>query len=162
VLALRAAAAGVPIERVAIYQPPFFVDRRPPPGLAQHLDELIAAGRRGEAVRYFMTKGMGAPAPAITLFRLARPLWSRLKAVAHTLPYDTAIMGDNRVGADPWGSIATPTLVIDGGKAPAAVGKGADALAAVLPNAERRTLEGQSHNVSMKVLAPVLDRWFSG
>jgi pimeloyl-ACP methyl ester carboxylesterase len=165
VLALRAAAAGVPIERLAVYQPPFMVDpagHRPPHDFAQRLDELTAAGRRGQAVGYFMTKGMGAPAPAIALFRLARPLWSRLKAVAHTLPYDAAIMGDNRVGAEPWGSIPTPTLVLDGGKAPSAVGKGADALAAALPNAERRTLEGQSHNVSMKALAPVLDSWFRG
>jgi pimeloyl-ACP methyl ester carboxylesterase len=58
---------------------------------------------------------------------------------------------------EPWASIATPTLVVDGGKSPASLRRAADALAAGLPNAERRTLEGQSHNLSMKVLAPVLE-----
>jgi len=68
--------------------------------------------------------------------------------VAHTLPYDYAVMGDTVTGeplaAEPW------------------VHKAADVLAAVLPNAQRRTLEGQSHNVSMKVLAPVLEEFFAG
>ena len=93
-------------------------------------------------------------------------MWSTLKAVAHTLPYDYAVMGDTVTGkplpAEPWASIATPTLVIDGGKSPASLRKAADVLADVLANAERRTLEGQSHNVSMNVLAPVLSGFFSG
>ena len=29
-------------------------------------------------------------------------------------------------------------------------------------NSRRRTLEGQSHNVSMKIVAPALDEFFSG
>ena len=39
---------------------------------------------------------------------------------------------------------------------------GADALAAALPNAERRTLEGQTHEVEPQVLAPVLVEFFEG
>ena len=57
---------------------------------------------------------------------------------------------------EPWASIAMPTLVVDGGKSPASLRRAADALAALMPNAERRTLAGQSHNLSMKLLAPVL------
>ena len=70
-------------------------------------------------------------------------------------------MGDTVHGKplarEPWGSIATPTLILDGGKSPASLRKASDAHAERMPNAERRILKGQSHNVSMKMLAPVLE-----
>ena len=168
VLALRAAARGLQIERLALYQPPFMLDENghvPPPDFGARLDELVAADRRSEAVKYFMTEGMGVPAFFVNLMRLTRPVWSRLTAVSHTLPYDYAVMGDTVTGApltvEPWSSITTPTLVMDGGKSPTSLHKAADALAATLPNARRCTLEGQSHNVSMEVLAPVLEEFFT-
>ena len=108
-----------------------------------------------------MREGMGAPRVFVGLLRVARPIWRNLEAVAHTLPYDHAVMGDTVNGTplarQPWASIATPTLIVDGGKSPASLRKASDALAERMPNAGRRTLEGQSHNVSMKMLAPVLE-----
>jgi pimeloyl-ACP methyl ester carboxylesterase len=99
----------------------------------------------------------------VGFLRVARPIWRNLEAVAHTLPYDYAVMGDTVHGKplarEPWASIATPTLVIDGSRSPASLRKAADALAERVPNGERRTLEGQSHNVSMKMLAPVLEEF---
>jgi len=167
VLALRAAGAGVSIEKLAMYLPPFVVDTTahvPPADFEARLSALVEQDRRSDAAKLFMTQGMGAPGIAVGLMRLARPMWSRLKAVAHTLPNDLAVMGDTVYGKpllrEPWASIATPTLVIDGGKSPASLQKAADALAGRLPQAQRRTLEGQHHNVSMKVLAPVLQDWF--
>jgi pimeloyl-ACP methyl ester carboxylesterase len=103
---------------------------------------------------------MGAPRALVGALRLARPLWRNLEAVAHTLPYDYAVMNGTVHGTplapEPWASIATPTLVLDGGKSPAPLRLAADALALHMPNARRRTVAGQSHNVSMTVLAPVL------
>jgi len=166
VLALRAAAAGVPIERAVVYQPPFAVDasgHTPPPGFAEHLDALVGSGRRGAATSYFMREGMGVPRAFVGLLRVARPMWRNLEAVEHTLPYDLAVMDGTvhgrPLGDEPWASIATPTLVLDGARSPASLHRAADALAAKLPHAERRTLEGQSHNVSMKALAPVLEEF---
>jgi pimeloyl-ACP methyl ester carboxylesterase len=166
VLALRAAAAGVRIERAVVYQPPFGVDTSghlPPPGFAERLDELVASGRRGAAASWFMREGMGAPRAFVGLLRAVRPMWRNLEAVAHTLPYDLAVMDGTVHGEplprEPWASVATPTLVLDGGKSPASLRTAADALAARLPHAERRTLEGESHNVSMKALAPVLEEF---
>ena len=40
---------------------------------------------------------------------------------------------------------------------PASLRKASDELAERMPNAERRILRGESHNVSMKMLAPVLE-----
>jgi hypothetical protein len=49
-----------------------------------------------------------------------------------------------------------PALVAYGSKSPAKVRKGSEAIAEVLPDAELRVLDRQTHNVSMKVLAPVV------
>jgi pimeloyl-ACP methyl ester carboxylesterase len=168
VLALRAAAAGVRLDRLVVYQPPFLVDTSghvPPADFGRRLQELVAADRRSEAVRYFMRRGMGAPGVFVNLLRVARPLWSNLTAVAHTLPYDDAVMGGTAtgepLGREPWASIATPTLVVDGAKSPAPLRRAADAIGAVLPDARRQTLAGQSHNVSMKALAPAVETFLT-
>jgi len=163
VLALRAAAAGVPFRRAVVYQPPFTVDadgHLPPADFGERLDELVASGDRGATVGYFMREGMGAPRVLVGALRLARPIWRNLEAVSHTLPYDYAVMNGTVYGeplaTEPWASIATPTLVVDGGKSPASLRHAADALAMRLPSATRLTIPGQSHNLSMKMLAPVL------
>ncbi|GAA3215501.1 alpha/beta fold hydrolase [Dactylosporangium siamense] len=167
VLALRSVAAGVPARGVVVYQPPFVVSDAgtvPPAGFAQHLDRLVAADRRSAAVRWFMTRGMGAPAPVVALMRLA-PFWKHLTAVAHTLPADIAVMGDTIEGRpldrDPWARIEAPVLVLDGGKSPKATGLAADELAGRLPAARRATLPGQGHNVAMPALEQAI-RGFAG
>ena len=160
-----AGGRGRRADRAAVvYQPPFSVDASghlPPPDFESRLDALVASGDRGATVRYFMREGMGAPRALVGALRLARPLWRNLEAVAHTLPYDYAVMNGTVHGTplahEPWASIATPTLVLDGGKSPASLRNAADALALHMPNADRRTLAGQSHNLSMNVLAPVLE-----
>ena len=166
VLSLRAAEAGLPIRRLALYEPPFIVDdTRPPlPGdYVTHIDELIAAGRGGDAVEYFMATGPRIPEPAIEGAKRS-PAWAGMTAIAHTLSYDNRIMGDTMAG-DPaplerWSRIATPTLVMAGGDSPASMRNAAAALAAVLPNATIRTLEGQTHGAAAEVLAPVLLDFF--
>ena len=167
VLGLRAAAHGFAIEKLAMYEPPFFVDdsgRLPPPDFAARLDELTASDRRGEAVKYFMTQGMGVPSLFVTLMRFS-PFWSKLKATAPTLRYDWAILGDTVAGrplvASEWASVAAPTLVMAGEKSPEQLRRAARALVDVLPGSEHRLLKGQSHNVSMKALAPVVAEFFA-
>jgi pimeloyl-ACP methyl ester carboxylesterase len=166
VLALRAAASGVAIRRAVVYQPPFIVDaggHLPPPEFEQRLVELLASDSRGAAVGYFMREGMGAPRALVGALRIVRPIWRNLGAVAHTLPYDYAVMDGTVAGKpladEPWASVRAPTLVLDGAKSPASLWRAADALAMRLPRAHRRTLDGQSHNVSMKLLAPVVEEF---
>jgi hypothetical protein len=101
----------------------------------------------------------------ITLMRLM-PMWSKLKAIAHTLPYDGAIVRDNQRGkplpANRWASITVPALVMDGGNSPAWMRHGNQSLASVLPNAQYRTLEGQTHMLKPKVHARLLVEFFKG
>jgi pimeloyl-ACP methyl ester carboxylesterase len=167
VLALDAAASGLKIRRLAVYEPPFVVDdsRSPvPDDYVAQLDRLVSEGRRDGAAEYFLTKAAGVPAEFVAPMR-DDPGWSVMEGVAHTLAYDGRIMGDTMSGkplpAGRWASVTTPTLVIDGGASDAFMRNGADALAELLPEAERRTLPGQTHAVSADALAPVVQEFFA-
>jgi pimeloyl-ACP methyl ester carboxylesterase len=165
VLALEAANRLAGITKLALYEAPFIVDgSRPPvsPDDDARIAAAIAAGHRSEAVQLFL-KAVGVPAVFVTLMRLL-PVWSKLKAVAHTLPYDGAIVQAYQRGAPlpvgRWLSVTMPTLLMAGGKSPAWVHHAMKALADVLPHTQYRTLERQTHNVSAKALAPVLKEFF--
>ena len=69
-------------------------------------------------------------------------------------------MGDGSIPTDVAKAIKIPTLVLDGGNSPAFMRSAADALATVLPNAQRRTLPGQTHDIAPEVLAPVLAAFY--
>lgn len=167
-LALEAANRGVAIRKLALYEVPFVVDDTRPPipeNLGTRLDALASAGRRGDAVKLFMKEGVRVPAVFVTMMQFM-PAWSKLKGVAHTLPYDLAILGDDTGSGKPlparrWASATVPTLVIGGGKSPAWMRHSMQALADVLPNAQHRTLEGQTHIVKADALAPVLAEYFA-
>jgi pimeloyl-ACP methyl ester carboxylesterase len=99
----------------------------------------------------------------VAMIRLM-PAWSKLKALAHTLPYDVRLIGKNGAGrpfpAERWASVTVPALVVAGGKSPAWMQNAMRALAEALPNAAHRTLERQTHIVKPKALAPVLGEFF--
>ena len=131
-----------------------------------HVKELIAAGRPGDAVEYFMTAAVRVPSEYVGSMRNEQ-MWPGLEAVAHTIPYDGAFMEGLMSGrplpaerVKRWASFKAPTLVIDGGASEQFMHSGADALAAVVPNSQRRTLEGRTHDVNPEVLAPVLIEFF--
>jgi pimeloyl-ACP methyl ester carboxylesterase len=166
-LALRAAASGLRIDGLALYEPPFALDpdaRRARHEYRTRLDDALAQDRRGDAVRLFM-RLVGLPRVVVALMRFL-PSWRRLTAVAHTLPYDYAALADDEaeppVTAQRWAGAGMPALVVAGGKSPADLLAPARALADVLPNARHRILAGQTHLVSPKALAPVLTDFFAG
>ena len=101
----------------------------------------------------------GMPAEAVAQMRQA-PFWAGLESVAHTMPYDLALMGDTTLLSERAPTVAVPTLVLDGGASPPWGRLSADAVAAAVPGAERQTLEGQTHEVAAQVLAPVLAEFF--
>lgn len=162
-LALEAAVRGASIEKLALYEPPYVASGDsgtwPPEDAAARITELASAGRRGEAVEYGMTRVMGAPAEAVAGIRQA-PIWPMLESMAHTLAYDFTVMGDWSFPAERMAAITVPTLAIDGGASFPWAGNVAQAIADTLPNAQRRTLEGQTHEVAAEVLAPMLAAFF--
>jgi pimeloyl-ACP methyl ester carboxylesterase len=170
-LALRAAAAGLKVKKLAVQEPPFVVapgDRRPPADLHAHISELIAADRRGAAVRYFMTDGMGAPSPVVGVLRIMPGVWGRLTAVAHTLPYDALLVAAYQSGrplpAGEWDAVTMPTLVMSGTEreSPAALCHAAAAVAEALPDAELVVRKGLGHakKLTPRVIASTLTEFF--
>ncbi len=157
VLALHAVSQGVEIKKLALYEPPFNTGGEVE--YTRQLNSLLSEGRRGDAVALAM-RSFGAPAEAVSGMRQA-PVWSMFEAVAPTLAYDNAIMGDGSVPAAEAKRAHIPVLVLDGGASPAAMRNAAQALADALPNAKRRTLEGQTHEVAPEALAPVLVEFFA-
>ncbi|NEE04431.1 alpha/beta fold hydrolase [Phytoactinopolyspora halotolerans] len=165
-LAIEAANRGIGVTRLATYEAPYLVDETAPPEPADYRERLeanIAAGKRSDAVRLFM-KLVGTPGFAVVMMRMM-PVWKKLKAVAHTLPYDHEILKVGRhrrpLPADRWTSVTMPTLVMAGGKSPDWMRNAQTSLADVLPNAEYRTLEGQTHLLKPEAVAPVLKGFFT-
>lgn len=166
-LALEAAARLDTIPRLALYEAPFLVDDSAPPRPDDYLarmQALIAEDRRSDAVRMFL-RTVGTPALMVAVMRVM-PVWSKLKAVAHTLPYDFHVLGDTGSGkplpADRWATATVPTLVMDGGKSPAWMRTAMRSLADTLPDARYRTLAGQTHLLKSGAVAPVLREFFAG
>jgi pimeloyl-ACP methyl ester carboxylesterase len=162
-LTLEAAASGLAITKLALYEPPFAVEEtsfKAPDDFLEQLRKLNAAGRRGDAVEYFLSVGLGMPAEMVAEMRRA-PVWHGFEAVAHTLVYDTVLMdGQNTLLAERAPTVTAPVLLLDGGASPRWAAAGVEALAAVLPHAERRTLAGQTHDVAAAALAPALEGFF--
>ncbi|MFJ3938619.1 alpha/beta fold hydrolase [Streptomyces parvus] len=172
VLALRAAVAGVKVDRLALYEPPFVIaegDAGPPADLAEQITVRLAENRDADAVKYFMTKVQGMPGIAVFFMRLMPKMWAGLVSLARTLPYDIAVMGDTQQGrpldADEWGVVDVPTQVLTGGKGPAAFRSAARALVGILPQAGHRTLPGLNHGavvMAPKKIAPEVIRFLKG
>jgi len=164
-LALEAAAAGVGMRALACYEAPY-VGLRPskdgtPRDYLGELRALLARGKRGAAVAYFMTKMVGAPAIAPVMMRLMPRVWKQLKGVAHTLEYDTMVMGRFEVPAERFATITVPTLVMAGSKGADEMKRAQRTIAEAIPGAEHRMLDGQTHQVDASVLAEQLDSFFS-
>jgi pimeloyl-ACP methyl ester carboxylesterase len=160
-LCLEAARRGVAIDRLAVYEAPFILDRTHAPNpidLPQRLAGMVERGRRGEAVKSFM-RVVGMPAPFIGLMRVM-PAWKKLTAVAHTLPYDLSLVIARQQG-DPlptgcYDDVAQDTLVIAGGKSPEYMRNAQAAIAAAVPHGTLKTLPGQTHMVKAKATAPAV------
>ena len=161
-LALEAAASGLAVSKLALWEPPYILDEnaRPPKDQIEQYNKMLAEGRRGDAAEYFMAKVVGMPAEFVANAR-SQPWWPAQEALAHTLPYDATIMGDYSLPEKQAARITVPTLVLDGGSSFGFMAPTADALAKVLPKGQRRTLPGQEHNVDPNVLGPALKEFFA-
>ncbi len=165
-LGLEAALAlGSRVSKLAMYEPPYNSEGAGQvqwKEYNQNLTRALAEGRRGDAIALFMQL-VGTPGDQVNGMRQA-PVWPMFEAVAPTLAYDAAAMGSTRSAPlSRAAKLAVPTLVMDGGANLTMMPfmhQSAAALAKSIPNAQQRTLEGQTHDVDLKVLAPVLIEFF--
>jgi pimeloyl-ACP methyl ester carboxylesterase len=160
-LAMRAAAHGLNIRKLALWEPPF----NPDPAMSQmardytrQLRSVLAEGKRGDAISLFMMR-VGTPPEAVEGMKQA-PMWPLFEAVAPTLVYDDAALTDSldeplRVAA----TVSVPTLIMTGTSIPF-MHETAKALEQAIPNAQYRVLDGQTHDVAADVMAPQLIAFF--
>jgi pimeloyl-ACP methyl ester carboxylesterase len=165
-IALETAALTPGVTKVAVYEVPFIVDdsRQPLLSYAEHTTQLVEEGKLDELVEYFITTVAGIPPEYVGGLKQDQSMWSAMRSIAPTIPYDAAFVGEFTKGrplsADDWAKVKVPVLVAAGGASPAWFHTTADMLAEALPIASRQTLEGQTHQVDAKVLAPVLLDFF--
>jgi pimeloyl-ACP methyl ester carboxylesterase len=163
-LAFEAALAlGSKVKKLVMYEAPYNDDanaRKAWKKYRKQLNELVAAGRAGDAVGLFMVL-VGASADDVAGMR-QHPMWPLWEAVGLTLAYDAAALGeDGSLPTKRAASLAVPTLVMDGGKGEwSFMQDTAVTLAKAIPHGQHRTLEGQTHEVAAEALAPVLIEFF--
>ena len=154
---------GHKVKKLALYEAPYDSDDARKLAFRTYrrqLEEVLAAGRPGDALALFMLF-VGMPPEHLEGAR-KQPMWPMWEAVAHTLPYDAAALGeDGSVPTEKAARVPVPTLVMDGSASFPFMNTTAVALAKAIPNGEHRTLEGQTHEVEAKVLAPALVEFFN-
>jgi pimeloyl-ACP methyl ester carboxylesterase len=152
-LALHAAAGGLAIPKLALFEPPVEPDEEAAgeSAFTAELAALVAAGRRREAVEFFH-RGIGAPEEVMA--QMAPETWAALEAVAHTLVYDCRISDATSLRL--LRSVTAPTLVLDSQGSGGELSGMAATVVGALPNASHRSLAGAWHGVPDEVLAPVL------
>jgi pimeloyl-ACP methyl ester carboxylesterase len=163
ILALEMAARGLAgrITKLALWEPPYIVDDSRPPlpqDYQEQLKKLLRESRRGDMLELFFTKAVDMPVEFVAMMRQA-PFWPTQEAVVHTLIDDATFTRDLSLPKERIATVTIPTLVIDGGQTPW-LSHAAQAVAEILPHAQRRTIAGQPHNVAAEALAPVLVEYF--
>ena len=164
-LAVHAAAHGLPVSRLVLHEPPYTPEdeewKRGSREDAETIRALLARDRRGDAVAHIL-RGIGLPQEAVE--DMSRD--ERVVAMAHTLAYDSEIMGDiSRGGTIPNGLLAAvtvPALVLCGGASPGWMIDVGKQVADGMPEGHHRVLEGQEHFARPEILAPVLEDFFEG
>ncbi|NEA35735.1 alpha/beta fold hydrolase [Streptomyces sp. SID13031] len=169
-LALEAAAAGVPIDRIATHEVPYLLGDEQVASWRAYVDDLgtaLDADDRAQALRLFMRLAgsseediAGAEAAAV---------WPALVALAPTLRYDAACLGDGPPPAARLAKVVQPVLLSTGATVdPHSAGlpfdffgAAADAAAACLPDAHRLTIEVAGHVADPQLLGPFLSRFYT-
>lgn len=162
-LAFRAAAAGVPMRRVAGFEAPWIGTTAYKGRTVDYRAELIARIERGDnagAVDFFMGPMVGAPWFASKFMRLMGAQWKTLLSVAPTLPNDAAVMGTWTPPVDELARIRVPALVLGGSKYKPNMKAAVDGTAAAIPGAGKVILDGQTHMVSPAAITPAIERFF--
>lgn len=163
-LALRAAARGLPIDRLVLHEPPYGPDDdesvRSTRELAEGIRSALAEDRRADAIKLFLADS-GMP-PEMVDALSAEP---GMQAVAPTMVYDLEVMGDfdgGRIPEDLVRAVDVPTLVIAGGASPEFFRTTANRIAELLPHGALTVLEGQDHGAPADAVAPVVAGFLGG
>ena len=163
-IALQAAMTPIGIDRLALYEPPLFVDEPLPFELMTRYEREIAAGDVAAAlVSGMLASQMGPPIfnriprPLLTLLtRLAMRYEARdgksgyvpMRELAPTLHYEFELIVEMSGVLDRIRRLAAPVLLLGGSQSPAFLKRGLDAIEARLANVTRLELAGVGHGAA--------------
>lgn len=158
-LALHAAVAGLPIRKLALFEPPVRLPDDPPEegDLAAEVTELVAAGRRGDAFLHF-NRTIGVPEEIIGGIR-EHPAWRELEKLAHTLAYEGQIT--STVPFERLAQVTIPALVLHSEGSDERLDAWSKAIGAALPTASIQALKGEWHGVPPETMVGALTAFFS-
>ena len=165
VLAAEAAARGVPVTKLLMYEPPMVLDDSGPPPQLDYVEKIegLARSGDGDAMAYFVSM-VGMPEEQLAEFRQS-PVFPAFAAVEHTLAYDGRIMEPYGKGEPipqgAWDGALQPTVVFAGGDSPDWMRNAARAAAEALPDGDVRIVPGQTHEFDPAVLAPEMLEFLS-
>jgi pimeloyl-ACP methyl ester carboxylesterase len=159
-LSLQAAAKLGPgkVQKLALYEAPYGQDERDFNEQKNRINQLVQTGKPGDAAAFFLS-AIGTPPPVLEDMKRS-PEWEGISKTDFTLTYDYAVLGNGNV-PDAAKLITIPTLVLDGEKTLDFIHGSADRIAELVPNAQRKTLKGQSHQAAPEAVAPLLIEFFS-
>ena len=174
-LALQAAAAGVPMARLAVFEPPLrdgevaeadeALGRAGPADggeggiggdLTAELAALLAEGRNADAVEHFH-RSIGVPDEMLAGMR-DTPSFAAFTAIAPTLLHDCAL--GNETGLDVVAQVPVPTLVVDSEGSTGDLTGWAKAIMDALPRGRHCSLPGEWHRVDDADLTATLTAFF--
>ncbi|RPD40520.1 alpha/beta fold hydrolase [Chitinophaga barathri] len=145
--------------KLALYEPPYgSANAKQFAGQKKQINELITAGKPGEAVAAFL-ESTGATPDQIADMKKS-PEWREMERLGPTLAYDFEVLGDGSIPADVAKRIMMPTQVMYGEKSFDFMHETVETLGKIIPGAVRKTLRDQAHQVSPEAIAPILKEFF--
>lgn len=123
------------------------------------LTELLDAERNSAAVQHWMSRIVGIPGPVVWVLRQLLPRAKRPDGPtnARSLLGDAAVVDVTRFGIPTEASGVTQvTAVVSGTKSVKKLRDAAELVAAAIPGAEMRWLEGQSHTPAAEPMAALI------
>ena len=159
-IVLRAAARGVRLGPIVAYEAPFKNDETPPPPVdpAPHIRSLVAEGRRGEAVEFWMGEVVRLPAEVVAGMK-STPWFKAMEPLTSALPYDIEVT-DGGVPTEELARITGSVLVLGGAKSPAWFQRSVAEQAAAIPGGRLQMIDGYEHNAPPDVITPILFGFF--
>jgi pimeloyl-ACP methyl ester carboxylesterase len=163
-LALEAAIAGLPVSRLAIYEPPYSMDaaaEADSKAFAARLTAMLSEGRSEDALVFWMTE-TGMPPDMLEGMRQS-PFWQSAQRMAPTLAYDVEVMrrgGDSFVPRQLIEGLRLPVLAMAGGDSPDWMRDASRSVADSAPGGSYLEFPGQDHMVPAEVVAPELTAFF--
>lgn len=157
VLALYAAALGVPVRHLFLSEPPFhFGADEPDPTLPDRLQALVDAGEPGEAVVVFQREGIELPEAMIDQIRQS-PLFEGLTALAQSTVYDATLTRDVCTPTTQMVEVDAPVTLLCGAQTFPFLSGAAQRLSQAMPAAELVTVpEFVMHRVDPEAAARIV------